>query len=273
VTGTAVDRSAWRRLIAVATLLAFCLLPAAARADRRYFLLTYMPHLDDAGESEIEGWATSKVGKQDPGESPTWETRAEWEYTINPRLGAAAYLNFERLPGGPMKFSSPSVEFIYRPAEAGRIPLDPALYLEVTESGDELELEPKLLLATQFAKWVAAVNLVGEFEFRHNDEERLASGAVLRNAAVPSITAGIAYGAGRRVALGLEARALSEHPNFGGQSAALLSAGPSLNLELGRAQLAVGVLPQILGTPRSSGRRNLVDFEKTQVRVVLGFEL
>ena len=34
-----------------------------------------------------------------------------------------------------------------------------------------------------------------------------------------------------------------------------------------------GVLPQIWGTPHSSGSRNLVDFEKTEVRAILGIDL
>ena len=262
-----------RWLPALAVLVALGCIPSTANADRRYFLLTYTPYLDHPGETEVELWGTSRRGKQDPGVGPLLESRLEIERGLSSRLSAAAYFNFARPPGGPLDFESPSLEFIYRPVEVGRVFGDPSLYFEITESGDEFELEPKLLLGRRMNRWIAALNLGGDFEFRHNDEERLASGKVLRNAFIGEVTAGLAYGVGRRMAVGFEARARSEHPNFGRQAAALLSIGPTLNLQLGEAQFAVAVLPQVRGTPRTSGRRNLDDFERTQVRAVLVFEL
>jgi hypothetical protein len=261
------------RVPVVAALVALLLIPSVASADRLYFLLSYTPYLDPAGESEVELWGTSRRGKQDPAEGPTTESRLEWEYSISSRLTGSAYLNFSRPPGGPLKFDSPSLGFIYQPVQVGRVFGDPALYLEVTESGDELELEPKILLGRRTNRWIGALNLGGEFLFRHNDEELLASGKVLRNEFTGEVSAGIAYGVGRRVAAGIEARGLSEHPNFGRQAASLLSVGPALNVQLGKAQLAVAWLPQVRGTPRTSGSRNLEDFERSQVRAVIGLEL
>jgi len=186
-----------RRAAVIAALLGLCLIPSAAGADRRYFLLTYTPYLDHAGESEVELWGTSKRGKQDAAQGPTTETRLEWEYGITARLSGSAYLIFARPPGGPFKFDSSALEFICQPVKVGRVFGDPALYLEVTESGDELDLEPKVLLGRRMNRWMAALNLGGEFEFRH-DEERLASGEVLRNGFAGQVTAGLAYGAGWR---------------------------------------------------------------------------
>ena len=267
------DDAVCRRVAAVAALLLLALLPSAALADRRYFLNTYTPYLDQAGESEVEVWLTSKHGKQDPTEGAMLAPRAELEYAIRSRLTGSVYLNFLRPAGEPLKYESTSAEFIYRLAAPGRFAVDPAAYLEITESGDELELETKLLLARHYGRWVAAANLIGEFEFRHNDKERLASGAVLRNGIAGELAAGVAYGVGRRVAVGVEARGRTEHPNFGRQSAALFAAGPTFNLQLGEVQVALGALSQIRGAPRTSGDRNLVDFERTQLRMVVGIEL
>jgi hypothetical protein len=247
--------------------------PREARADRRYFLLTYTPYLDPRGETEVELWGASLRGKQDPAEGAALESRLEVEHGFTSRFTAAAYLNFARPAGGAFQFESPSLELICQPVRSGRVFGDPALYLEVTESGDELELEPKLLLARRTKRWLTALNLVGEFEFRHDDQERLPGGEILHDAFAGEINAGVAYGVGRRVALGLEVRGRSEHPNFGRQAASLISIGPTLNVQLGEAQVAVGVLPQIRGTPTTAGSRNLDDFERTQVRVVVGFEL
>ena len=256
-------------LVATAALL----LPPAAHADRRYFPLTYTPYLSSAGENEVELWLTTRSGKQEPGQGVALETRAELEHAFSERLTAAAYLNYARSPGQALRYRSASLELIARPMAPGRWPFDAALYLEATESGEELEVEPKLLAARRTGRWVAALNLGGELEFRHNDDERLASGAILRNGCAAEVTGGLACEVGRRLALGFEARARSEHPNFGRQSAALISLGPCLNLDLGRILFTAGVQPQIAGTPRTSGGRNLVDFERTQVRAVVGIEL
>lgn len=243
-----------------------------ARADRRYFLHTYSPFLHPTGEMEIETWLTSRTGKQDAS-STTWEPRVEFEYAMHGRLGTAAYLNFRKEPGNDLKLHSPSLELIYSLAERGRIAGDPALYVEASETGSELELESKLLLARRQGRWLSGMNVIGEFEFRHDDEELLPSGKVLKNAFAGEVSGGVAYEFGKHVAFGLESRYRSEHPNFGGQSAAMLSVGPSFNLSLGEAQFALGVLPQIWGTPSTSGRLNLDAFERVQVRAIVGIEL
>ena len=248
------------------------LLPGAALADRRYFLETYTPALGPAGENEIELWLTTRSGKQDPREGTSLETRAEWEYGVTSRLSAAAYANFHRPPGGSLKLDSGSIELIARPVER-TLPLDPALYLEATAGSDEVELEPKLLLGRRFPRWIAAVDVVGGFEFRRNREELLPDGTVLRNLAAAELTGALARTFGPHLAIGLDALARSEHPNFGPQAASFFDLGPVLTVGIGEAQLGVEVLEQIRGTPRTSGRRNLVDFEKTQVRVLLGTEL
>ncbi len=257
----------------IAALLVLCALPGVSLADRRYFAYTYSPFLDPPGEMEIETWLTARSGKQGPDVGTQWEPRVEFEYALHGRLGTAAYLNFTKEPGADLKFHSPSIELIYALAERGRIPGDPALYLEASESGDELELESKLLVAHRLERWVSGVNLIGEFEFRHNDEERLPSGKVLKNGFAGEVTAALAYELSPHLSFGIESRYRSEHPNFGGQSGALLAVGPNANVRFGEAQLALGVMPQVWGTPSTSGGRNLKDFERLQVRAILGFEL
>lgn len=264
-----------RHAAAAAALLALILsmVSTTAHADRRYFAYTYSPFLDPPGEMEVETWLTAKTGRQDPAAGTEWAPRVEFEYAMHSRLGAAAYLNFTKASGGDLRLHSPSIELIYALAAPGKIAGDPALYLETTESGDELELESKLLLAGRLDRWVSGFNLIGEFEFRHDGRERLASGAVLRNGFAGELSGGLAYELNRHVSLGVESRYRSEHPNFARQSASLLAVGPNFNLRFGEMQFAVAVLPQVLGSPRTSGRRNLDDFEKLQTRIVFGIEL
>ena len=268
-----IDRPGRYRHWAVASIISLALLPSVALADRTYFVRTYTPYVDEAGESEVALWLTSKSGKQDPAEDATLLPRAEWEHAISSRLTGAVLLNFLRPSSGPFTLESASLQAVYQFAEPGRLAADPAVYLEVTESGDELEIYSQLLLARHFKGCVGALNLKSEFSFRHDQAERLESGAVLENGVAGEIAGGLAYGVGRRLAVGIEAYARTEHANFGPQSAAIVSIGPSLNLQMGEIQLAVGALRQVQGTPHTSDVLNLVDFERTELRVVISVEL
>ena len=247
--------------------------PGDARADRRYFVQSYTPFLAPAGTVEFETWLTAKTGKSDPTVHTGWVPRFEWEYGITDRLTGAAYLNFSQDPGSALTFESPALELIYALAERGSVFGDPALYLEVSETGEEMEIENKLLLAHRHNRLVSVVNLVSEIEVRHNDEEKLPDGKTFHNQFTGKLTAGSTYEVTSAFALGLEAVYRTEHPNFGAQSAAMLSLGPTLNLQSGRMQLALGVHAQLWGTPKTNGSRNLADFEKTQIRAILGVDL
>jgi hypothetical protein len=261
-----------RAAVAILTALAL-LLPATASADRKYFVETYTPYLAPAGETEIETWLASHAGQQGSNGKVSWDWREELEYGVTNRLTAAAYLNYTKPAGGALRFESPSLELIYRLADPGRLPGDPAIYLETTESGKELELEPKLLLAHRARRLVTALNLIGEFEFRHNDEELLDNGAILRKEWAWEVSAGTSYELTRHIAAGFEARHRAEYPNFGPREGASLHLGPVLNLQMGEVQIGLGVLRQIQGTPRTSGHLNLADFDRTQARAVVGVDL
>jgi len=192
---------------------------------------------------------------------------------VTNRLTMATYLNFSQSGGEAMVFEAPSLEFVYALGEPGRHSLNPALYLETTESGEELELEPKLLLGHRHGRLVSALNLIGEFEFRHNDDELLEDGSVMRRAWAWEIAGGTAYEIGPRVSLGLEGRYAAEYPNFGPKTASALFLGPSINLQAGKAQLALGLQRQMHGSPKTSGSLNREDFERTSVRAIIGVQL
>jgi len=261
------------RVWAVALSISLLFLPSLALADRTYFIKTYTPYVDEAGESEVALWLTSMSGKQDPAEGATLLPRAEFEHAISSRLTGAVLLNSYSPAGGPLTLESLSLQAVYQLAEPGRLAMDPAGYLQVTESGEELEAYLQLLLARHYKGWIGAVNLKGEFAFRHDEAEHLENGEVLKNEFAGEISGGLAYGVGRRLAVGIEAYARSEHANYGPESAAIVALGPSLNLELGEIQLAVGALRQVSGTPRTSGDLNLENFERTELRVVVSLEL
>lgn len=263
----------WRLAASAALMAAFALLPCRAQADRRYFVRSYTPFLAPAGDLELETWLTARSGKQDSTVHTAWDHRVEFEYAQTDRLTLAGLLNFTQDPGGSLRFVSPSIEVIYLLADRGRVFGDPAFYTEVSESGEELEVENKLLLARRSGRLVSVVNLISEIEVRHNDEEKLPGGETMSTHFSGEVTGGISFETSPSLAVGLEGRYRTEHPNFGAQSAAILSLGPTVNFQSGKVQLAVGTQIQLWGNPHPQGRRNLEDFEKMQVRAILGIEL
>ncbi|MGE5177534.1 MAG: hypothetical protein ACM3PF_00425 [Bacteroidota bacterium] len=249
------------------TVLALLLLPGMAFADGRYFVETYTPYLSPAGELELESWVTSRSVEN----ATAWDLRQEVEYGVSSRLTAAAYLNLSQPAGGSLQLEAPSLELIYALSKPGRIPGDPALYLETSASGDETELEPKLLLAHRTGRLMSALNLVGEFEFRHNDEELLQNGDVLQRQWAWKVAGGTAYEIASKFSAGAEFRYESEYANFGPRSGNALSLGPVLNAEAGKAHISVGMLRRLHGETAHGGDPD--DLERTQLRAIVGFEL
>lgn len=252
-----------------ARLLFLALMSLAAsptQADRRYFLQSYTPYLVPAGELELEVWTIARNGQGDS-TGTAWVHRMEFEYAITDRLTAAAYLNFAQPAGesGAMRFDGPSLELIHRLAEHGRFFVDPALYLEVTANDEALEIEPKLLLARRHGRLVAVANLIGEFETHHSG-----AGTGEWSKAL-GLTAGLSQELGAVAALAVEAAYHREFDEASDHPAALL-AGPTLNVQSGKAQLTLAWHPQVWGRPPSDGL-NLRDFPRSEIRMLIGVDL
>jgi hypothetical protein len=237
-----------------------------AHADRRYFVQSYTPYVAPAGNLELEVTSIASSGQGDT-LATAWQNRIEFEYGITDRLTGAAYLNFIQPPGldSPTTFDGPSLEFIYRLADPGKLPVDPAAYLEVRANGSEIELEPKLLLARRIYRLVSAVNVIGEFERVHTGQES----ATEKNL---EITGGLSREIGHVFAFGVEAVYAREFLDEG-PDPTCVRLGPTINLQTPKIQMALGWHPQISGSPASSGGLNLADFARSEVRLIVGVEL
>src|SRR5215471_16568094 len=257
-----------RRAHPAALLVLFCLLglPVTASADRRYFLQSYTPYLAPTGNLELETTSIAASGQGDS-TGTHWENRLEFEYGITDRLTGAAYLNFVQPAGedAAMTFDGPSLELIYQLARPGRLPVDPAAYLEMRANGSEWELEPKLLLARRVYRLVGVVNVIGEFEGIQAGPEK---GTMEKNL---HVTAGISREIGNVVAVGAESvytRSFAE-----GSSPSRWLLGPTVNLQSSKVQVSLAWHPQIAGDPSTAGGLNLVDFARSEVRLLVGVEL
>jgi hypothetical protein len=238
-----------------------------ARADRRYFAQSYTPYLAPAGNLELEVVSIARPGQGDT-TGTSWRNRIEFEYGITDRLTGAAYLNFVQPAGAdaPLTFDGPSLEFIYQMAEPGRWLADPAAYLEVRANGGELELEPRLLLGRRIYRLVATVNVAGEFERRSVGDDEGKTEKTLH------LTGGLSREIGRVLAVGIEA-VYSRSFQEDGPDASRVLLGPTVNLQTAKLQVALGWHPQLTGHPATSGRLNLSDFPRSEVRLLVGAEL
>ncbi len=257
-----------RRLCPAITLLVCCLsVSVDVHADRRYFVQNYTPYLAPAGNLELENWVIAKAGQGDS-TGTSWKNRVEFEYAASDRLTGAFYLNFVQPAGfdAPMSFDGPSVELIYQLAPPGRLAVDPAAYFEIRANGNEVELEPKLLLARRVYRLVGALNVIGEFERINAGEER---GTWEKNLLV---TAGLSREIGNAFAVGLEStyeRGLSE----GGEHPSSLLLGPTVNYQTSKIQVTLGWHPQITGSPDTHSGLNLDDFPRSEIRMIVGVDL
>lgn len=256
-------------LLSLAASLA-CALARLAAADEHAFLHTYTPYLGERGEFEVETWLTA--ARQGQPAATSWLPRAELEYGVTNHLSAAGYLNFSKNPGEPARLDSGSLEWVWSLPPVGRL-LDPGLYLETTVARAEWELEPKLLMARTRGPWISGLNVTGELEFRRNDAELLPSGEVLHRAGAAEVSGGVARTLGRFASLAIEARYRSEHPNFGPETAGLVSLGPTLTLARGGAKLGISWLPRIWGRASARSGADVDDLESSEVRVLLALEL
>ena len=239
----------------------------SAHTDRRYFVQSYTPYLAAAGNLELEVTSIATSGQGDT-LGTAWHNRLEFEYGITDRLTGAAYLNFFQPAGtdAPLTFDGPSLEFIYRLADHGRLPVDPAAYLEVRANGSELEIEPKLLLARRIYQLVSTVNVIGEFERHDAGPER---GTTEKNL---HLTAGVSREIGHVIAVGLEAVYRRSFHDQGPDPSSILL-GPTINLQTPKLQLALGWQTQVRGRPGSNGALNLSDFPRSDVRLIIGVGL
>lgn len=260
----------WMRVfVVIAALISIALSFTAGPswADRRYFLQSYTPYLPAPGNLELETTTIAQIGRGDS-TGAAWRNRIEFEFGATDRLGGAVYLNFVQPneAGAASTFDGPSLEFIYRLAEPGRPGFEPAAYLEIRANGEELELEPKLLLARRFDRTVAVLNLVGEIEHFTAGPE---SGETEKEW---GITAGASRELGATCALGAEARYTRTVPDQGSASSALL-VGPTINFQSPKLQVGLGWHVQVSGQPDMSGGLNLDEFPRHEVRLLLGVSL
>ncbi len=172
----------------------------AARADRRAFAHTYEYVTMPRGGLELEFYNTQTRPSFDS-DVQKLGFQIEIEYGITDHWDVSLYQVFDQASGNVdpalnegLHYSKTKLRTRYRFAERGEWPVDVLGYFEIARpfAKDELELEPKLILARDFGKLTAAVNLIGVVELGEETEF------------IPEWAAGLTYEAAPQIKLGGE---------------------------------------------------------------------
>jgi len=258
----------------------FCL--GEARADERRFTYSYEPETTPQGELEFEQWVTLRTQRTRGGEVRQqnfnrWELREELEYGLTDNYSVSLYLNtaaesfrdFSKSPpadSSKFEFTGISIEnryMVFNPADHA---LGLALYLEPRFSGEEAELEQRIILGQRHGDWKWTLNLTHATDWSdnfHKTEGELEA------------SVGLARDVGKHWSAGLELRDHNELPDYRQWENTALFLGPVVSYRQEKWWAALTVLPQIYGlnfggNPDDNRQLDLEAHERVNIRLIIG---
>lgn len=273
-----------RNQILVATLTAG-LWVTGATADERRFTYTYEPETLPQGAMEFEQWFTlrtqrTKEGDVKQGNYNRWEIREELEYGVTDNYSISLYLNTSHEsyrdynPDPPedfskFKFDGVSLENRWLVLNPANHAVGVGLYLEPRYSGDEAEIEEKIILGQRHGNWKWALNLTHATEW--TDNLHTTEGEV-------EASLGVARDLGKNWSLGLELRDHNELPDYKKWENTALFLGPVVSYRHEKWWAALTVSPQIYGAnlgenPDANTSLELEGHERVNIRLIIGISL
>ena len=250
----------------------------SAPGTERRFTYSYEPETMPQGGTEFEQWVTLRtqrakaVGQQDYNR---WEFRSELEYGLTDRYTASLYLNTSatnfRDPiaaknESEFEFTGVSLENRYMLLNPAEHSIGLALYLEPRYSGEEAELEERLILGQRHGDWKWALNLTHATEWEdhfHETEGEL------------EVSFGLTRDLAKHWSVGLEARDINALPEYKTWEYTAVYLGPVVSFYRENWWATLTVMPQVFGRNykgEADGHRNLVldEQERVNVRLIFG---
>ena len=232
------------------------------------------------GATEFEQWVTLRtqrtkaVGQDNFNQ---WELRQAWEYGVSDRYTVELYLNEasesyrDPATGGDIStfsFRGVSLEnryLVFNPAEHA---VGLALYLEPRYSGEEAEMEQKIILGQRYGEWKWAFNLTHATEWSENFHKT--EGEI-------EASFGIARDLNKHWSVGLELRDHNELPDYDTWENTALFLGPVVSYRREKWWAALAVLPQIYGAnfagnPDDNTHFELEGHERINFRLIFGMD-
>lgn len=256
-----------------------------ARADEKRFTYTYEPELLPKGGMEFEQWVTLRTQKTAGGEVQQdnynlWEIREELEYGVTDNYSLSMYLNFAQesfrdvsqqpaVNHSSFDFDGVSLENRYMVLNPVNHAVGLTLYLEPRFSGDQAEVEQKIILGQRYGDWKWAFNLVHATEW--TDNLHSTEGEI-------EADLGIARDLGKNWSVGLEFRNHNELPDYRIWENTALFVGPAISYRQEKWWAALSVLPQVFGAnfngnPGGNSWLDLEAHERLNVRLVFSLTL
>jgi hypothetical protein len=256
---------------------------ATAPATERRFTYSYEPETMPQGAMEFEQWITLRTQRTGGGtvhqqNFNLWELREELEYGVTDNYTIGLYLN-----ASAESFRDPSVspaqdssvfEFKGVSLENRYMVLNPAehavgltLYVEPAFSGEEAEIEEKIILGQRHGDWKWTLNLTHATEWEDNFHET--EGEL-------EATFGLTRDLNPRWSVGLEFRNHNELPEYKTWEHTAFFLGPVVSYRQEKWWATLTVLPQIYGknfngNPDGYPALVLDEHEWVNLRLLLGF--
>lgn len=238
-------------------------------ANERKFTYTYESLVLPPGGKELELWVTPRLQRESY--YVRFDNRAELELGVTERLMTAFYVNFRSVTKADRSNAlswSLSNEWKYKLLDPVADPVGFAVYGEVTGAPALFEAEAKLIADKRIGNFIAALNLVGEHEWKFGADE-------LEREVILEQDLGLGYQLTPHFSAGLEAR---NHVVFanGEFEGAALYVGPVVTYASGSWWLAVTFTPQVSGFKPAADDHDpleLHEHERYNGRVLLGFHI
>ena len=265
-----------------------------AWADEQYFGYTYSAELLGKGQTEAELWATDRRGKA-AGHFDAQDYRLELEHGVTDRFSVSGYANFashhirndeERLDRD-FALRGLSAEFKYKVLSPFKDGLGLTLYAEPAwsrihgggEKGTELELEFKALIQKNFLddRMIWAANFTFEPEWEKEKEVDKVTGETeseWKKELKLEVSSGLTYRVANGWYAGVEGRYASVYPDWTKwlhRETYAVFAGPVVHYGGKKWWATLSYQPQLFGGPSPVGSRALDEYEKSEVRLKLGY--
>ena len=257
----------------------------SARADERRFTYSYEPEVLPEGGLEFEQWITLRTQRTSGGEVKQgnfnlWELRQELEYGVSDNYSVSLYLNaaaesfrdYTQTPPSDRSqfdFQGVSVENRYMVLNPAEHVAGLTLYLEPRYSGDQAEIEEKIILGQRYGNWKWALNLSHATEWI--DNLHTTEGEV-------EVSLGLARDLNQHWSVGLELRNHNELPDYRIWENTALYIGPVISYRQEKWWTALTVMPQVFGAnfngnPGGNSWLDLEAHERVNVRLLIGISL